>query len=178
MEKQIIIVYFFIVFFCAPVFSENKKLTQFGYYGQVGVPLTAAIISLYDEDYIGFGEVIEGAVFTSLATYALKYTVREERPDESDKLSFPSGHTSSAAQGAAYLQFKYGWKYGLPAYAITGLVGYSRVQANKHYWHDVIAGALLGTAIQYAVTVKGYSFVSIAPYVGDDEVGLFVSAKF
>ncbi|MCL1127546.1 phosphatase PAP2 family protein [Shewanella surugensis] len=169
---------FLSVLFLPPVYSENQKLTQFGHYGQIGVPLTAGIISLYDEDYSGFGEVIEGAIFTSLATYALKYSVREERPDGSDNLSFPSGHTSSAAQGAAYLQFKYGWKYGLPAYAITGLVGYSRVQANQHSWHDVIAGALLGTAIQYAVTVKGYSLVSIIPYVGADEVGLFVSAKF
>jgi membrane-associated phospholipid phosphatase len=29
-------------------------------------------------------------------------------------------------------------------YAAAGLTGLSRVEANKHYWHDVAAGALLG----------------------------------
>ena len=163
---------------CEPAFAENKKLTQFGYYGQIGVPLTAGAISLYKGDYEGFGQVLEGPLYTSIATHTLKYTVNEERPDGSNRQSFPSGHTSAAAQGAAYLQFRYGWQYGLPAYAITGVVGYSRVQAHKHYWHDVIAGALLATGIQYAVTVKGYSFVNVAPYITPDEVGLYARMEF
>ena len=45
---------------------------------------------------------IGAAVFTTL-----KYTVKEERPDQSDYLSFPSGHTSIAFTNAALLYYEY-----------------------------------------------------------------------
>ena len=45
---------------------------------------------------------IGAAVFTTL-----KYTVKEERPDQSDDLSFPSGHTSIAFTNAALLYYEY-----------------------------------------------------------------------
>ena len=40
----------------------------------------------------------------------------------------------TATQGAAYLQFRYSWQYGLPAYIGAGLVGLSLVQNDHHYW--------------------------------------------
>ncbi len=64
----------------------------------------------------GLLQLTEGAVYTALATHTLKFAVNKERPDGGD-YSWPSGHTSAAMQGAAYLQFRYGWEYGVPAYA-------------------------------------------------------------
>ncbi|PMJ88291.1 phosphatase PAP2 family protein [Vibrio sp. 10N.261.55.A7] len=160
--------------------AENENLTQFGTIAQIGVPVTAGAIALWKSDTEGFFQLAEGAIYTSSATHALKWMVDEERPDGSGNNSFPSGHTSAATQGAAFLQFRYGWEYGLPAYGVSAVVGYSRVQSEKHYWRDVAAGAALATGIQYAVTRMGYSMTSImfAPYVSGDEVGLYASMSF
>ncbi len=77
-------------------------------------------------------------------TYALKYSTQKPRPDKSDNLSFPSGHTSVSFNSAAFIHFNYGFQQAIPYYIAAGFVGYSRVFANKHYAEDVVAGALVG----------------------------------
>jgi membrane-associated phospholipid phosphatase len=77
-------------------------------------------------------------------THALKYTVGRERPDGSNTLSFPSGHTSSTIALATVASHHYGPKVGIPAYAIAGLIGISRIESKAHHLSDVIAGATLG----------------------------------
>lgn len=59
--------------------------------GAVGIPVIAGSIALYKEDYDGFWMFAKGATYTLAATQALKYTVKEERPNGEDNLSFPSG---------------------------------------------------------------------------------------
>ena len=76
-------------------------------------------------------------------TAALKYSVNETRPD-GGSYSFPSGHTSLAFTGAEFIRKEYGWGWGAPAYLAASFVGYSRVQADKHFTHDVLAGAAIG----------------------------------
>ena len=43
---------------------------------------------------------------------------------------------------------RYGWEYGLPAFAATQFVSYSRVQAHQHRWYDTLASS--GIAAGYA----------------------------
>ncbi len=158
--------------------AENENLTKFGDIAQLGVPIGAGVIALWKGDMEGFYQVVEGAQYTALATHALKWTIDADRPDDSANNSFPSGHTSAAVQGAAFLQFRYGVEYGLPAYAISSVVGYSRVQADKHYWRDVIAGAALATLVQHGVSNLGYSMLAFSPYATTDEVGIYASVRF
>jgi membrane-associated phospholipid phosphatase len=47
---------------------------------------------------------------------------------------------------------RYGWEYGVPAYAAASFVAYSRVEAKQHFPHDVIAGAAIGIASSYIFT--------------------------
>ncbi|KAB2826316.1 phosphatase PAP2 family protein [Aliivibrio finisterrensis] len=164
-------------FTCA---EEKKSGDMAADIGTVGIPVIAGSIALYKEDYDGFWMFAKGAAYTLVATQALKYTVKEERPNGEDNLSFPSGHSSSAFQGASYLQFRYGWEYGLPAYIGAGLVGYSRVENEHHYWRDVIAGAVLATTIQYLVTDKyiDSNQVMIVPVINQDQVGIAASFSF
>jgi membrane-associated phospholipid phosphatase len=80
---------------------------------------------------------------TWIATDVLKYAADATRPDGGSR-SFPSGHASIAFAGAEFLRVQYGWKWAAPAYAAATFVAWSRVEARRHYTHDVIAGALIG----------------------------------
>lgn len=89
-------------------------------------------------------------------TTLLKEVVHRERPNGEDNLSFPSGHASNAFALAAVAERHYGWKAGLPAYTLAGLVAVSRLQRNKHYLSDVMAGATLGYLVgRTVVRVNG-----------------------
>lgn len=77
-------------------------------------------------------------------TSAVKSTVGRERPNGQDHKSFPSGHASNAFALAAVAERHYGWKAGVPAYLLASAVAASRLQRNKHYLSDVVAGATLG----------------------------------
>jgi len=86
----------------------------------------------------------QALVVSGAYTGILKYTVHRERPDGSDRLSFPSGHTSSAFSLAAVADHHYGWKVGVPAYLLASGIGLSRVESNRHNLSDVLAGATIG----------------------------------
>ena len=81
------------------------------------------------------------------ATAALKLVTRRLRPDGSGRDSFPSGHTSASACVAAHLNRRYGAAAGLPAAAAALIAGASRLQHQRHWFSDVLAGALLGGLI-------------------------------
>jgi len=81
---------------------------------------------------------------TLAATYTLKYSVDEERPNGADSHSFPSGHAAVTFAGAEFIRKEYGWWWGVPAYTLASFVGYSRVKAKDHYTADVLTGATIG----------------------------------
>lgn len=87
-------------------------------------------------------------LLTHLFKFIFNHTKLGKRPDGGSH-AFPSGHTSSAFMGAAYIHFYFGILWGIIAYAFAALTGYSRVQASRHWWRDVIAGAVLAIVITY-----------------------------
>jgi membrane-associated phospholipid phosphatase len=85
-------------------------------------------------------------------TGILKYSVQRTRPDGSDSLSFPSGHTSTAFSLAAVANHHYGWKVGVPAYVLASGIGLSRIESNRHHLSDVLAGATIGLIVGRTVS--------------------------
>jgi hypothetical protein len=81
------------------------------------------------------------------SVYVVKTLTKHERPDGSDKLSFPSGHTAQAFLAASIvhteLREKSQW-YGIGAYTLATGVGAFRMLNNKHWEADVFAGAGFG----------------------------------
>lgn len=130
---------------------------------QWAIPAAAFATTLTLRDKEGQEQFLYSAGTSLAVTCLLKEVVVEQRPN-GGKHSFPSGHTSSAFQGASFVQKRYGWEFGAPAYALAAYTGWSRVENNKHYTHDVIAGAALGIAASYSFTT---------PFSKETSAGLF-----
>ena len=129
--------------------GDNIKST--GDILQLVLPATAGGLILAYNDGEGAVEFTESVALTLGTTYVLKYTVDERRPNGGTE-SFPSAHSSISFSAAEFMRKRYGWEYGLPAYAAASFVAYSRVEAGEHHPRDVIAGASIGIVSSYIFT--------------------------
>lgn len=148
-SKTIVVLIFFL--YTCPKLQANEFIHQSGNYLQFILPGAAATMTLCYKDGEGALQLCESLLLSMGITYALKFTINEERPDGSD-YSFPSGHTSTSFSTAEFIRGRYGWGYGIPAYLLASFVGYSRVNVHEHYTHDVIAGAAIGIISAYIFT--------------------------
>lgn len=108
--------------------------------------------------YLGAMRTIMGAY---LANIALKYVVRRRRPALEDlpaplsstvtSLSYPSAHATTSFAAARALT-RDGGLPRTPVYATATAMALSRVYVGVHYPSDVVAGAVLGTALAEAAT--------------------------
>ena len=109
----------------------------------IALPLAAAGVAIYKRDWNGVVDLGLTTLATLGTAEALKHIVREQRPDGSDFQSFPSATSALASSGSSFLWARYGWQYGLPAFAASSFVSYSRVEAKKHHWYDTAASTVL-----------------------------------
>ncbi len=143
-------------------------------------PAASLATVLILQDWEGLKEGALAGATTLGITYALKYIIKKERPDGSDTHSFPSMHTSVSFAGAAFIQRRYGWKWGIPAYVLSTYVGWSRVYGKKHDWWDVAAGAIIGAGSSYIFTrpfAKEHQ-LTISPIAGNGNCGIYLSMRF
>jgi len=86
--------------------------------------------------------------------YGTKYAIGRQRPDASNNLSFPSGHTETAFVAAEFLyqefKDKSAW-IGVAGYGVAAWTGAARIMNNKHWLSDVVAGAGVGILSAKAV---------------------------
>jgi len=146
----------------------------------IAMPVATLTYVLINQDWQGLKQGAFAAVTSLGATYILKYTVKKERPDLSDNHSFPSAHTSTMFANAAFLQRRYGWKFGAPAFVLATYVGWGRTYAKKHDWWDVVAGAAIGAGSAYIYTrpwSKKHE-LTLAPVSDGQYFGLAGSFKF
>lgn len=162
------------------VTGSRKAVRTSGDVLALATPVAGLATILITQDWQGLKQGVFAGATTLGVTYALKYIVKKERPDRSDRHSFPSMHTSVSFAGAAFIQRRYGWKWGIPAYMVSTYVGWSRVYGKKHDWWDVAAGAAIGAGSAYIFTrpfAKKHQ-LSISPVAGDGHYGVYASLCF
>ena len=149
-------------------------------YIATGLPAVTLVTAICLQDWKGILEGVEVAAATTAVTLGLKYVVKEWRPDMSDTHSFPSGHTSMAMATAGFIQRRYGWAWGAPAFALATYVGWGRVFAHRHYVWDTVVGACIGAASAYIFTTPfaRQHNLQIAPSASVNNVGAYLSFEF
>ena len=144
----------FYLLFCLNLFCQKSNIEKAGDIIQIALPTTAFTSQLFlnkvDSEASTFMKSM-GASF--VVTHTIKRVVNKERPNGGD-FSFPSGHTSAAFTGAAFIDYRYGLKYGIPAYILASFVGWSRVYAKKHDYIDVLGGIIVGVSCVELFTSK------------------------
>ncbi len=174
---QNILCLFLLMSLLSPIGTASAKegnIERAGDILQLLIPATAYGTAFFLDDRSGMTQFYKSFLTNLGVTFALKLSINKERPNHSDNNSFPSGHTSAAFQGAAFIQKRYGWKYAIPAYAGATFVGYSRVYARKHYLEDVVAGAVIGIVSSYYFTTP-YKTVTVTPVAGNGFYGLTIN---
>ena len=98
------------------------------------------------------GDLIRAQVLNGVMTVGLKLAADRTRPNGGG-MSFPSGHSSATFASVTVLTEHYGWKFGLPAYAVASFIGWTRVRDQQHWLSDVIFGSTIGIVAGHTVTL-------------------------
>lgn len=130
--------------------------------------------------------MFKATAYSSAVATFIKYTAREPRPyDNSVKNSFPSGHTTTAFAFSGFVAAEHGWARGVPALLMSSFVGYSRVNDNRHFIHDVAAGATIGWVYGWGISKhmkrkekENESQTFIMPMIDSRTAGVGIFAEF
>ena len=79
-----------------------------------------------------------------ILTNALKYSIKEQRPDSDARNAFPSGHSATAFMGAEMIRKEYGPWWGAGAYAVATATALMRIYNDRHWTNDLLGGAAIG----------------------------------
>lgn len=134
--------------------AEKKPLKQTSKIGDFlghSVPNIAYVLLmggdyLFNKDEQSLSRTIlmtKATLYSGAVTDITKIIVAEKRPN-GGSLSFPSGHTTTAFAFSSVVMMEHSLPYGIAANAMATFVGFSRMNDNAHYLHDVIAGATVG----------------------------------
>ncbi len=149
----------------------------------------------FGEDLLVFTEVLSlNTAISHIGRYGVQrprpvaYTANPPEGRAGEFLSFYSGHSASVFAALSAASMTYGYRYGhrVWPWLITAGVGVGesvlRVAAGRHFYTDVIAGAVMGTAIGTLVPFlhRRYrgSELTVVPTEDADGAQLVWSRKF
>ena len=137
-----------------PALAANDDLRKAGYILNIALPVSAAGAALLHRDWKGFGEFAVAAGLTVATTYALQQIVRIRRPDHSDFHSFAPPDLALADSSADFLWNRYGWQYGVPAYAAQFVSSYALTDNKRNHWYDTLGSAAVAYGFNYAIVTR------------------------
>ena len=135
-----------------PVF---EWLSRIGTLGLVWIAIALVLTLLWRRPWIVVGVVV-ATVSADLVATAIKLAIPRHRPRAHQLVhgptdhSFPSGHSATSFAGALVLAAA-APRLRIPLFVLAAAIAFSRVYVGVHWPLDVVAGALLGLAVGYAV---------------------------
>ena len=187
MRKKIILLAFAASIFSISCFAQHKFVQRSTDVLCIVPAATGLVKAIVEKDRKGIIELGLSSATGVALNYGLNACIKKDRPEMpsdpswSDHHAFPSTHTMAAFDGATFLTKRYGWKWGVPAYAVATYVAWGRVYTDKHDWWDVLGGAIIGagSALIYTRPFAKDADLTLAPTsFGDTGTGLYLSLRF
>ncbi|QKS71179.1 phosphatase PAP2 family protein [Paenalkalicoccus suaedae] len=141
-------------------------LTIIGEYGAIWIIISVFLFFLHRKKALLLGASL---AITGFLSDQLKSMIARSRPPESvvginspisnpESYSFPSIHTSLSFTAAVMLHYFFP-KLRIYIWPLAILTSFSRLYLTVHYPSDIVAGALIGTAIALLLIVATKRFV-------------------
>lgn len=118
-----------------------------------------------------FLKMLIGTIMLEIASNVLKASIKRVRPNGQPH-SFPSLHTATCIFGAEILRSELKENYpgvSSSGYVISAITALLRMYHNKHWFSDIVAGALLGLTT-YKLT-SAINFKENDEYCGRNRIG-------
>jgi membrane-associated phospholipid phosphatase len=148
------------------VACASESLQRLGDFLQYALPATGLAATAVRGDGDGTVQWFWSGATTLTFVGLGKSFGDKARPDGTSTTSYPSGHAAWAFWGASFLDSRYGHQWGLPAYALAAVAAYSRIEADKHYPDDVLAGASIALLSNFFWVRPLARDVVIEPFAG------------
>ncbi len=140
--------------------STPQWAYEVGNHGPTLLTLGQYLYFYFDDDDDNFEKayiLTESLLISQGSIFTLKYTFNSKRPDQTNHLSFPSGHTGHAFSIATFMAmdiyhgetFHKNWLAAALPLAYATFIGFTRIDAEKHRAVDVGIGAAIGTLTSY-----------------------------
>lgn len=168
----------------------ETHLDDYIQYAPLAATYLIGLVTESKNDFINKTIILAKAeILGAVIVHAFKRTTGVERPDGSNKHSFPSGHTAGSFVAATFMHKELGHKsilYSVAAYSVATSVGVLRVMNDKHWVSDVLVGAgvgILSTNIVYYTHKykwgnKRDSKLTLLPTYNNGKGGIFFAYTF
>jgi membrane-associated phospholipid phosphatase len=126
---------------------------------------TYAYGRIFDQPKVShFGmDLVQAQIMTEVFVEPLKLATQRLRPNGSNHLSFPSGHSAVTFATATVIERHLGWRRALLGYAVATYVATSRLHDDQHWLSDVVFGAAVGTVAGRTVVHHAADYWAIDP---------------
>ncbi len=181
--------------------GDNTSITQIERFGAQYAAATVGGFYLVgvladDERSVRVAQdgIAASLIASGIVTPAIKLVTGRSRPRADEGIyhfkpfsetnsSFPSGHTTEAFALASVIAGHYDESWvDITAYSIAGLAGLARTYHHAHFASDVLAGAMIGTAVGKSVVARNADLRSdklvLLPEVSGGLIGVRIAGSF
>ena len=144
----------------------------------LALPASAYLLTLHKQDEPGAWMLARSLGLSAVTTLALNSVIEKDSPNGSSDDAFPSGHAAIAFGAAGFIQKRYGWRPGIPAYVVASYVGWLRVETDDHDTADVIGGVAIGILSSYLLTQRFNDNVQASAWADGNSAGLQIQVRW
>lgn len=144
----------------------------------LALPVSAYLLTLNKQDRQGAWALTKSLGLAAASTLALNSIIDKDAPNGSSQHAFPSGHATIAFGSAAFIQRRYGWRPGIPAYLVAAYVGWLRVATDDHDTADTVGGTAVGIISSYLLTKPFDDDVRVSAWSDGKSAGLQIQIRW